>query len=191
MEEIEIFDTFSEPYDDDYHLDDMSTESAGKIEALPIEPDNYAVRSIRSKTKKGPTLGLRCHDESGIEKYFDLTCNECTDKAITFRNCAEDRLHYKTVHQKFNKCHGVCRLCKMSKTSASKMREHIRFHEEPANFNCSFCSKVLYSQYSLRQHELIHEVTDVNPANADLFECDICGKKAGLGIYRYCVLIED
>lgn len=133
----------------------------------------------RAKTKRS-TLGLRCHDESGIEKYFDLNCNECTDKVITFRNCAEDRLHYKTVHKKFNKCHGTCRLCKMSKTSASKMREHIRFHVEPAVFNCSFCSKVLYSQYSLRQHELIHQVTNVNPADAELFECDICGKKAGL-----------
>lgn len=148
---------------------------------IDVKPNRSAVspETIQPQTKKPATnkkLPRSFRDDEKLLQYFDMRCDECVDvrgEALQFSSTDANRTHFKTVHRLMYRCNGICRRCNVQKTSASKMREHIRWHDKPDEFQCKICLKFASNQYNLRQHELYHLEDEPNGR----FECDMCGKR--------------
>lgn len=133
-----------------------------------------------STNKRKPRKPIQ-DDSEDLLKYFDLRCDQCFDEKsepLRFTSASENRLHYKTEHKLFNRCNAYCRLCALHQTSSSKMREHIRWHENPKEFACKFCKKHFQFLYLLRQHELSKHLEVDAIKTIKYLICDICGLKA-------------
>lgn len=156
-----------------------------KLNILPVELNLSTSDTSKQKKLKVPKNKFRkpvpkreCIKDNEIMKYFDLKCDRCFDEKnepIRFCSATVTRLHYKTVHKMLNRCNGICRMCDLQQTSASKMREHIRRHENPNEYQCKICGKEFQYSYVLKKHELSHEVETIKTV---YFVCDICGEKA-------------
>lgn len=139
---------------------------------------NYAA----AKNNKSSSTSQRIRkfiSDAEILKYYDLNCDRCFDydknEPLRFATSLENREHYKTVHKMINRCNGVCRVCSLSQTSKSKMREHIQRHENPSQYKCRICDRKFQFSYVLKYHELSHESDEID---TKYYVCDICGLKA-------------
>lgn len=134
----------------------------------------------RNIAKKSTPNRMRTFiSDAEILKYYDLNCDRCFDyennEPIKFSTTLENREHYKNVHKMINRCNGVCRVCNLSQTSKSKMREHIQRHENPNQYKCRICDRKFQFSYVLKYHELSHESDEID---TKYYVCDICGLKA-------------
>lgn len=146
------------------------------LSTISVSPETIRPKMRKATTKKRVPRSLR--DDEKLLQYFEMRCNECVDERgekLQFSSADANRKHFKTVHKLMYRCNGVCRRCNVLKTSTSKMREHILWHDKPDEFQCKICFKFASNQYNLRQHELIHlENEQPNDGN---FECDLCSKR--------------
>lgn len=179
--------SFSKEKDDETSqiIHDDNAKLSIFVETLAKPKKNHKKKSSSSLPSAAISKKLSnlFRDDEELMKYFNMNCDKClteTGQPLTFSSTDENRLHFKQVHKLMFRCNGICRQCNVKKTSASKMREHIRFHLKPHEFQCKICLKYSSNHYNLRQHELCHAAADdyISSTTTQLivrrFQCDIC-----------------
>lgn len=161
----------------------------------PAQEDEENVADVVDPEK--PKALRRTKGDALIKEFVSLSCEICTDPAVTFDNFKLLQEHYLQSHKQpgYAVCCGKkfsrkdrlithitnhinpdafkCAICEHVSKSKSLLRIHMKRHlgDEERRFNCQKCDQRFILRSQLVNHEASH-LSDSEKKHV----CDVCGK---------------
>lgn len=142
--------------------DEVEQKQALKdVHDMKVEQQSELLANHNRKIKRNVLV-----KNQDILLFCQMDCKDCSETFTTFKQLKH---HYNTVHNQ----RGYVMCCDLRFEEATRLREHIRVHMNPATFHCSECKRNFCSKRSLLSHRLLFHLSD----DQRRFSCKLCPKK--------------